>query len=633
VRWSALPVSRLVLLVAPLLVALALAQAAAAVSVTITRTDDGASTPGGCTGAPFDCTLRAAVAAVEGDPSLDRTIVVPPGFYPLSSYLLLGDLTLAGSDPLTTVIDASSANDRVIVIFPDTTVAITGVTIAHGNALDNSSKGGAINNNSGGTLTLTDCVVRDSSCDGAGGGISSTGSLTLIRTVVSGNKGRSGGGGIFNQGSLTVTDSTIDGNQSFTPGGGGEGGGVFNAGGVAVLTGSTISNNKSDASGGGLVNIAATMTLTNCTVSGNNAEAGTLHGKMGGGIHAFALGLLTLNNVTVTANTASSGGGITAESGALNAQNSIIAGNHDPMGGSSDCQGTLTSLGYDLVGDPTGCTITGSSVNLTGVDPLLGPLTDNGGPTKTHALLAGSPAIDAADPAAPGSVPRACADVDQRGVARPQPAGGLCDMGAVELASSTTTTIVSTGTTSTTTAPPPAPEICGDCLDNDGNGLTDLEDPACCTAGGAMLTLKASRLTSAKGGSKVKLGGTLAGLAGSSAPQDLLIQMRAAGRPDFLCARIPGAKLVRRGTKETFKDPAHAVAAAHGIDVVGLKQAKNGSVTLKVGGKRLALSLPSAGTLDVTVGLADPATGAADGRCATAAAPFKGSKKGALKYP
>jgi hypothetical protein len=90
---------------------------------------------------------------------------------------------------------------------------------------------------------------------------------------------------------------------------------------------------------------------------------------------------------------------------------------------------------------------------------------------------------------------------------------------------------------------------------------------------------------------------------------------------------------VRHGRKETFKDPAHAVAAAHGIDVVRLKQMKSGRVTLQVRAKRLALSLPSAGTLDVTVGLGDPATGRAGNRCGTVAAPFKESKKGALTYP
>ena len=267
---------------------------------------------------------------------------------------------------------------------------------------------------------------------------------------------------------MTVIDSTIDGNHSFTNSSGGNGGGIVTDRGTAVLTGCTISNNQSGSNGGGLSNFGLTVTLTNCTVSGNMANP--TFGKTAGGIEAGELGLVTLNNVTVTDNVATFGGGVGAGTSGLNVQNSIIAGNHDPMGGSSDCQGTITSLGYDLIGNAAGCTINGSSANLTGFDPLLGPLADNGGPTKTHALLPGSPAIDAANPAAPASGTRACADMDQRGIARPQPADGRCDIGAFELAlpptttttsrpPSTATTVTTTSTTRpspTTTAPTPS---------------------------------------------------------------------------------------------------------------------------------------------------------------------------------
>lgn len=116
---------------------------------------------------------------------------------------------------------------------------------------------------------------------------------------------------------------------------------------------------------------------------------------------------------------------------AHNAANSIISGNIDnsPDASHPDCSGTLLSQGYNLIGDTSGCFIGGDiSGNLTGVDPLLGPLQDNGGPTFTHALLPGSPAINAGNPAG-------CTDhlgnsllTDQRGM----PRVGRCDMGAYE---------------------------------------------------------------------------------------------------------------------------------------------------------------------------------------------------------
>src|SRR5262249_17893956 len=117
------------------------------------------------------------------------------------------------------------------------------------------------------------------------------------------------------------------------------------------------------------------------------------------------------------------------------------------------------------------------------------------------------------------------------------------------------------------------------------------------------------------------------------APQDLFIQLRADGRPDFLCARIPAADLVHRGGREFFKRPKRGVEMAHGIDALVIKQRKNGSVVLKAKAKRASFELPPAGTLDVTIGLRDPAAGEAGNRCATTAAPFTRGKKGALEYP
>lgn len=93
-----------------------------------------------------------------------------------------------------------------------------------------------------------------------------------------------------------------------------------------------------------------------------------------------------------------------------------------------DCAGEVVSAGHNLIEDLTGCVVTGTLIgNITGVDPRLSILQDNGGPTNTHALLPGSPAIDAGDDAACAAPP--VSGVDQRGIARPQ--GAHCDIGAL----------------------------------------------------------------------------------------------------------------------------------------------------------------------------------------------------------
>ncbi len=115
----------------------------------------------------------------------------------------------------------------------------------------------------------------------------------------------------------------------------------------------------------------------------------------------------------------------------------------------SDCRSPVESRGHNLVGDGCLCTTTGDLVGTVSepIDPLLGELRDNGGPTLTHALLPGSPAIDAGNPAPPGTVGTACPATAQRGVARPQ--GPRCDIGAFELVPTgpKTITVTKTGDT------------------------------------------------------------------------------------------------------------------------------------------------------------------------------------------
>jgi hypothetical protein len=179
-------------------------------------------------------------------------------------------------------------------------------------------------------------------------------------------------------------------------------------------------------SGGGLIGY---MTVVNSTISGNGSDS-----VSGGGISNA--GSLTVNNSTITANTARNGGGINNVYNpgftSLQLSNSIVAGNSAWLGG-PDCKGaSMTSLGHNLIGNTGGCDFPTAPGDLTNVSAELDVLADNGGPTQTHALLESSPAIDAGSSATPGTGGEACELADQRGVVRPQ--GFACDIGAFEFA-------------------------------------------------------------------------------------------------------------------------------------------------------------------------------------------------------
>jgi len=272
---------------------------------------------------------------------------------------------------------------------------------------------------------------------GAGGSVVSIGSgatVTLSGLTVTG--GRSNGGGVFNQGTLTLNDVTIRDNTAGDPTNGeGIGAGIWNyLGATLTLNGCTVSGNTAignlsyaPSRGGGVENYG-TLTLNNSTVSGNSAVQGT-----GGGIsNSLGVSTLTLNNATVSGNSSpgTSGSGGIDNAGTLIAGNSIVAGNSD-----GDLFGNVTSEGYNLFGTTNGSGF--DPTDLLGVDPLLGPLQDNGGPTATMAPLSGSPAIDRI-PGTPGvNFPA----TDQRGVARPQ--GSLADSGAVEYSTAPVITSIS----------------------------------------------------------------------------------------------------------------------------------------------------------------------------------------------
>ena len=212
-----------------------------------------------------------------------------------------------------------------------------------------------------------------------------------------------------------------------------------------------ISENTGLAGSGGIENYDGIVTLTNSTVSGNTAC------DSGGGIFMQPAGMLVAYNVTITGNHANSavilsicpnfggntsgtGGGIKRTGGVVNMRNTIIALNvHVDKNGfavDDDCSGMLGTLSYSLLTTEEGCTITNDNT-ITGQNPKLGPLADNGGPTLTHALKEDSPAIDAGNLSGCKDADGKLLTTDQRG--QPRPNDGdlngtkICAMGAYEL--------------------------------------------------------------------------------------------------------------------------------------------------------------------------------------------------------
>jgi CSLREA domain-containing protein len=318
----------------------------------------------------------------------------------------------------------------------NSTLTLTNSRVDHN---DGNAGGGMIVSSS--TLTLTDSRIDTNTSNYIGGGIGINGStMTLTNSRINDNTaGYSGGGIDAGSGIMTLTNSRVYSNTVT-----GSGGGISLSLGTMTIIGSQVSTNTSGFAGGGISNGGA-LTLVNSTMSGNKAVA------TGGGINVV-IGTTSLYNVTITNNIADSnadddgdGGGvyITLTDGTLTATHSIIGGNVDNSPASNqhpDCSGLLTSQGYNLIEDTTGCTIGGDTTgNVTGTSPNLGPLQNNGGQTLTHALLAGSPAIDAGNPAGCLDQAGLSLTTDQRDFARPVDGDSngsvICDMGAYEYVS------------------------------------------------------------------------------------------------------------------------------------------------------------------------------------------------------
>ena len=408
----------------------------------------------------------ASAVLITGDADADDITISGSGITDVSASF--GDTTGATDDLL-------DDNSRVLN-FSGTTgnLTLTSLTITGGRTTGGNEDGGGIRFDSDGALSLFNSTLSGNSTTGTaadGGGIyTDSGSVSLSNSTLSGNSTSgdfSDGGGIgTGSGDVSLVSSTLSGNSSGDDGGGistvsgdvslvsstlsgnssGDyGGGIFADSGAVSLSNSTLSGNSSGGRGGGIYNFSGSVSLFNSTLSGNSS------GDYGGGIFTDDSTVLIVNS-TITGNSAfRQGGGISLladnynDDERLTLHNSIVAGNTD-NGTAPDvlAVGDVVNdliVENSLIGDTTGSEITSATGtgNILNQAALLGPLSDNGGPTQTHALLSGSPAIDAGNDLLAVDADMTALTTDQRGGAStrifddPTASGTGVDIGAFEL--------------------------------------------------------------------------------------------------------------------------------------------------------------------------------------------------------
>lgn len=372
---------------------------AAQATWTVNATDD--TSDGTCD--VTHCSLREAVnLSTSGDTIVfDQALAGATITLTNGQLYIYGDLTIDASALGEERVTISGNNASDVFYHPfTTTLVLNNLRIIDG--FDDTWAGCIF---SDGDLALEDCeLVHCVTTANSGGAIfSNNGTLTLIRTRIAESSSGTYGGGVYAGGALLrVSDSTFENNLS--PYGAAL---QSEAGTTTTISGSLFRGNAS--SGAGTV-LVATGTISNSTFSGNQST--------GGIIVAQSSDNLTLWNVTVANN---EGWGVVNALATLHVIHTLIVHNTP-----QDCSiiGSLATDIKNLDSDGT------CGVEYTAADPLLGPLEDNGGDTWTHALLPGSPAIDAGDNAY-------CPASDQRGVERPKDGDGdgsaVCDIGAFEL--------------------------------------------------------------------------------------------------------------------------------------------------------------------------------------------------------
>ncbi len=396
------------------------------------------------------------------------------------------DVTLNGL-ALTNGLATGNGDDGGALINFDENVQLT-TCLLSGNAAP--SEGGAISNT--GVMTISDCIISGNTASSEGGAIANGGQMTITHSTISSNSAQRGGGlqtlasaSVMNLDNVVLSDNqarsggaiyalqsvAIDDSQLLNNTATGSGGAVLlRTGGSLQISNSYVSSNNAASSGGAIYSYFGSISIVESSFSGNTARFGgavraeladltavqsTFNGNIaeqGAALLGAAYYSLTLAETTVSRNTAT---GATASAAVLSygpmiITNSTLVANlptaiakndlldlqpwrmiNSVLSGSSgvDCvdpSGTLEQNENNLIGD--GSCAAGAANLLTG-DPMLGPLADNGGPTLTHAVLSGSPLVDAGNNAA-------CGDVDQTGMPRPidgnSDSNPACDIGSVE---------------------------------------------------------------------------------------------------------------------------------------------------------------------------------------------------------
>ena len=442
-------------------------------TITVTNTND--SGP--------DSLRQALADANDGD---IITFAVT-GTISIKSGELLVDKSITISGPGADNLAVASSGSRVFHVQANNTVLIFDLTITGGSAccsFPDDSGAGVYNDHA--ILMLGRCTISGNSAFGSGGGVFNDGSfgsasLEITDSVVAGNSAATGGGGaIRNEGSsgsatLNVRTSMLLANSAKTGNGGGiynvatdqgtaesgvndstfefnfasgVGGGIYNDGesGSATLTLSncTLHGNTVNSSGGGVYNkgIAGNAVVQNSTISGNSA------GPFGGAIYNDIAATLTIDISTFSDNSAITAGGIYNDAFTSIGNTVLNAGavGENIVNGI----GAVNSLGYNLSSDDGSGLLNGPGDQIN-TNPLLGPLQDNGGPTFTHELLSGSPAIDTGDPT---FAPRPF--YDQRGPGFFRVRNGRIDIGSFEVQFGSTPTPSPTPTPTPSATPTPS---------------------------------------------------------------------------------------------------------------------------------------------------------------------------------